>query len=243
MWAFITRLPLVATLVTFVCVVIMFALGMWQLARAEQKEQRLASIQQASQAQGVTLEHVLASDIESMLDMPIKIQGQVDNTQFFLLDNKIHQGRVGYQVLAAVKTDSGILIANFGWLAATNSREVLPNVVLDDKSRFYQGVISLPSHNAMVSETAIVDGHWPKVLQQIDLEVMSKHYKKSILPFVVLLDADDDSKFVRNWQPIVMPPEKHLAYAVQWFLLAFAALGIFLFAQRTKFKRNNSEFH
>jgi len=243
MWVFISRLPLFATLVTFACVVIMFALGMWQLDRAAEKEQRLVSIQQASQAEGTTLKQVLASDIESMLDMPIKFRGLVNNKEFFLLDNKIYQGRVGYQVLAALKTDSGILIANFGWVAATNSREVLPNVVLDDKPRFYQGVISLPTHNAMVSETAIVDGNWPKVIQQIDLEVMSKHYKKSILPFVVLLDAGDDSKFVRNWQPIVMPPEKHIAYAVQWFLLALAALGIFLFAQRTKFKRNNSEFH
>lgn len=241
MWAFISRLPLVATLVTFVCVVIMFALGMWQLQRAEQKEQRLTSIQRASQVAGIALPQVLAVDINTMLDMPVKFEGQVDTRQFFLLDNKIHQGRVGYQVLAAVKTDSGILMANYGWIAATHSREVLPSIELSDKNSYYQGVISLPTNNAMVSETAVIDGQWPKVLQQIDLEVISQHYKKSILPFVVLLNADDDSKFVRNWQPIVMPPEKHIAYAVQWFLLAFAALGIFIFAQRTKFKRNNSE--
>ena len=37
MWTFLSRLPFVATLVTFVCVVIMFALGNWQLQRAEQK--------------------------------------------------------------------------------------------------------------------------------------------------------------------------------------------------------------
>jgi surfeit locus 1 family protein len=54
----------------------------------------------------------------------------------------------------------------------------------------------------------------------------------------VLLNAQETSSFVRDWQPVVMAPEKHLAYAAQWFLLAFAALVIFVIAQRNKLKRN-----
>jgi cytochrome oxidase assembly protein ShyY1 len=33
-----------------------------------------------------------------------------------------------------------------------------------------------------------------------------------------------------------MPPEKHIAYAVQWFLLALAAVIIFIIAQIRKRK-------
>ena len=54
----------------------------------------------------------------------------------------------------------------------------------------------------------------------------------------MLLNAQDNSTFIRNWQPVVMPPEKHMAYAVQWFLLGVAALVIFIIAQRNKLKRN-----
>jgi len=32
---------------------------------------------------------------------------------------------------------------------------------------------------------------------------------------------------VREWTPNVMPAERHLAYAVQWFALALAALVTF----------------
>ena len=239
MWTFLTRLPFVATLITFVCVVIMFALGNWQLQRAEQKTARLLAVEQAAKTDQVDLKQVLRSEIGKMLDMPVNFDGVVDPTRYFLLDNKIHKGRVGYQVLVPMQTDSGTVITNFGWVSATSSREILPSIHIDEKKTRYSGVISLPLNNTMVKETALVDGNWPKVLQQTDLNVIQQHYKQEVLPFVVLLNAQETSTFVRSWQAVVMAPEKHMAYAVQWYLLAIAALAVFLIAQRKKFKRNN----
>jgi surfeit locus 1 family protein len=238
MWNFISRLPFVATLVTFVCVVIMFALGNWQLQRAEQKTERLLAVEMAAKMAQVDLQQVLRSNIDEMLDMPVNFEGSADAARFFLLDNKIHKGRVGYQVLIPMQTYSGTVIVNYGWVAATNSRAVLPSVEIDPKKARFAGVISLPLNNAMIQETALVDGDWPKVLQQADLKVIQQHYNQEVLPFVVLLNAQENSTFARDWQPVVMAPEKHLAYAVQWFLLAFAALAIFVIAQRNKLKRN-----
>jgi surfeit locus 1 family protein len=238
MWNFISRLPFIATLVTFVCVVIMFALGNWQLQRAEQKNQRLLAVEMAAKTAQVDLQQVLRSNINDMLDMPVNFDGAADATRYFLLDNKIHNGRVGYQVLTPMQTSSGTVIVNFGWVAATNSRDILPSIKIDTETARYAGVISLPLNNAMIKETAVVDGDWPKVLQQTDLKVIQQHYNQDLLPFVVLLNAQETSPFVRDWQPVVMAPEKHLAYAAQWFLLAFAALVIFIIAQRNKLKRN-----
>lgn len=237
MWTFLSRLPFIATLVTFVCVVIMFALGNWQLQRAEQKTARLLAVEQAAQTVQVDLQQVIRNDIDNMLDMPVNFEGAVDAEHFFLLDNKIHKGRVGYQVLVPMQTDSGTVMTNFGWVAGTGSRDILPSVKIDTEKTRYAGIISLPLDNIMVKETAVIDGKWPKVLQQTDLNVIQQHYKKQVLPFVVLLTAEENSRFVRDWQPVVMAPEKHMAYAAQWFLLAFAGLVIFIIAQRKKLKR------
>jgi cytochrome oxidase assembly protein ShyY1 len=239
MWTFLSRLPFVATLITFVCIVIMFALGNWQLQRAEQKTARLLAVELASKTAQVDLQQVLRSDIGEMLDMPVNFEGNADKVRYFLLDNKTHNGRVGYQVLVPVHTPSGTVITNFGWVAATKSREVLPSILIDDSKASYAGIISLPLNNTMVKETALVDGKWPKVLQQTDLNVIQQHYKQEILRFVVLLKAQTTSSYVRNWKPVVMAPEKHMAYAVQWYLLAIAALVIFIIAQRKRLKRNN----
>jgi surfeit locus 1 family protein len=237
MWTFLSRLPFIATLVTFVCVVIMFALGNWQLQRAEQKTMRLLAIEQAAETEQVDLQQVSNGKLEQMLDMPVNFEGTADAEHFFLLDNKIHKGRVGYQVLVPMQTYSGTVMTNFGWVAATSSRDILPNIQINNKEMRYAGVLSLPLDNIMVKETAVVDGDWPKVLQQTDLDIIQQHYKKQILPFVVLLTAEENSLFIRDWQPVVMAPEKHIAYAAQWFLLAFAGLAVFIIAQRNKLKR------
>lgn len=237
MWTFLSRLPFVATLVTFVCVVIMFALGNWQLQRAEQKTVRLLAIEQAAETEQVDLQQVSNGKIEQLLDMPVNFEGTADAEHFFLLDNKIHKGRVGYQVLVPMQTYSGTVMTNFGWVAATSSRDILPNIQINNKEMRYAGVLSLPLDNIMVKETAVVDGDWPKVLQQTDLDIIQQHYNKQILPFVVLLTAEENSFFIRDWQPVVMAPEKHIAYAAQWFLLAFAGLVVFIIAQRNKLKR------
>jgi cytochrome oxidase assembly protein ShyY1 len=238
----LSRLPVIATLVTFIAVVIMFALGMWQLQRAEEKSLRLLSIQKASYTEQINLQQALV-DINNMLDMPISFNAKADVNRIFMLDNKIHNGRVGYQVLLPLKTSSGLLLANLGWLPGTMSRDVLPSVTLDDKKMTYSGIVNFPSDNAMVTETAVLDDNWPKVVQQIDFEVIEAMYEAPFLPFVVQLNEDPDSSFVRNWKPVVMAPEKHIAYGVQWFLLAFAAIVVFVIAQRKKFLRNDSDQH
>ncbi|WP_299081476.1 SURF1 family protein [uncultured Paraglaciecola sp.] len=240
MWTFLSRLPFVATLITFVSVVIMFALGNWQLQRAEQKTQRLLAIELAANAEQIDLHQVLGSSISEMLDMPVNFEGVAVSERYFLLDNKIYKGRVGYQVLVPIQTDAGTVMANFGWVAATNSRDILPRIELNDARIPYAGIVSLPLHNAMIKETALLDGKWPKILQQIDLEVIQQHYQQQVLPFVVRLNAQQELNFVRDWQPVVMAPEKHLAYAVQWYLLGLAALAVFVIAQRNKLKRNNN---
>ncbi|MGJ8679799.1 SURF1 family protein [Paraglaciecola sp.] len=234
------RLPIFATVITFIAVVIMFALGMWQLQRAEQKQQRLDSITNAQQSAHVGLGQVI-NDIDNMIDMPITFTAKADAEQFFLVDNKINQGRVGYHVLVPLKTELGIVMANFGWVSATHSRQVLPDIELQQGLNHYSGIISFPTKNAMVTETAKVDGKWPKVLQAVDLKVIQQHYKQSLLPLVVKMAESQNSDFVRDWQPVVMPPEKHIAYAVQWFLLGVAAMVVFVIAQRKKIIRNRRE--
>ena len=45
---------------------------------------------------------------------------------------------------------------------------------------------------------------------------------------MLLLDPAPDSGFVRAWTPNVMPPERHRAYAFQWFAFVVVALAIFI---------------
>ena len=65
---------------------------------------------------------------------------------------------------------------------------------------------------------------WPLRVQQIELEKFSKLIGIQLLPFVIYLDTNEALGYEKNWQPIVMPPEKHRAYAFQWLALSIAWL-------------------
>jgi surfeit locus 1 family protein len=42
--------------------------------------------------------------------------------------------------------------------------------------------------------------------------------------YQLLLDGAAPDGFVRDWQPPVLPPERHLSYAGQWLVFAVGAL-------------------
>ena len=230
--------PVISTIVTLVAVVIMCSLGMWQLQRAEEKTIRLEQIESRKSAAPLQLADVLNSQ-EDLRDFPIEMYGSALTDNVFLLDNKQYEGQVGYQVLVPVQTNSGLVLVNFGWVKGSQYRDQLPNIELPDGQRLLRGIAAVPELNPMVMETASVDGQWPKVIQQIDLPFLETFVNEPLHGFIMLLSPQQPGGFIRQWQPVVMPPEKHLAYAVQWFGLAIASMLVFIFAVRTRFKENN----
>jgi len=50
-----------------------------------------------------------------------------------------------------------------------------------------------------------------------------------LLPVILQLDESNEDGFVREWQPVYgVTPDKHRAYAMQWFTLALVLLLIYI---------------
>jgi surfeit locus 1 family protein len=43
-----------------------------------------------------------------------------------------------------------------------------------------------------------------------------------------LLDPAEADGYTREWRPALMSPEKHLAYAIQWFMMAGTIMIIYV---------------
>lgn len=210
---------------TVLAILIMVRLGVWQLERMEEKSLRLASIAQKKLNGPLSLTE-LKNATQDIRDYPVAFYGRLQSDYIIYLDNQIENGGVGYQVLAPVTTNAGQVLVNFGWVAASTSRAQLPKVLLPARLTSAQGIVSIPENNPVVRETAhhIVDG--TLLIQQVDLQHIEKVTQQDFVPYVVQLQQPSDTQFVRNWQPVVMPPDKHLGYAIQWFGLAIAAAVI-----------------
>ena len=244
---YFNRLNLFWLVVTVLVFSALVKLGFWQGARALEKEQRLTKIEHLSAQKPISLEQILSlakndPAFKEVNDFPVFIKGEFNESQVFLLDNQVNKGRLGYRVYQVAMTSKHAVLVSLGWVQGSINRQELPEVSALDGLHQFRGHIRLIEVGVVLQEQVFSQVTWPLRVQQIELDKFSSLINQQLLPFVVYLDKNETLGFEKNWQPIVMPPEKHRAYAFQWFSLAIAWLLLMLWAKFGA-KANNQEKH
>lgn len=221
------------TVVTVCLLALLISLGLWQISRGHQKQAMLHDYAERTKARPVVLETALSSanQLRQLRYRPVVVSGQYDSDHQFLLDNRIHRGRVGYQVFTPLRlagTDRGVLVER-GWVPLGASRSQLPVLTVPATSRRIQGLVDLPPQIYTLGDQTDTAAGWPKVLQKIQLKLQAKQLGYQLLPVVVLLDAEQPDGFARDWHPLHgFGPERNFGYAFQWFMLAGVLLFIYV---------------
>ncbi|MFT5813700.1 MAG: surfeit locus 1 family protein [Psychroserpens sp.] len=207
-------------------------LGFWQIDRALEKEQRQQRISDLSQRQALSLSQVLALDglQDGINDLPIQLTGNFVSDKVFLLDNQPNKGRLGYRVYQIIESNENAILVNLGWVQGSIDRNILPEVIPINGQHTINGNVREVEVGIQLQVQNLTNPSWPLRVQQIELDKFSQLIDKKLLPFVVYLDKKETIGFKKNWQPIVMPPEKHRAYAFQWFSLALAWISLMIWA-------------
>jgi len=235
----VTNISLPWLVFTLLVLALLINLGLWQSERALEKEQRLQRIEQLSNKSALTLEQVLEQSPDEINDLPIRLDGQFIDGKQFLLDNQVNKGRLGYRVYQVFKVADKAVLVNLGWVLGSINRQELPEIKPIVGEYNLKGHVRLIESGILLMEQQFPKNQWPLRVQQIELEKFSQVIDVQLLPFVVYLDKTDKVGYKKNWQPIVMPPEKHRAYAFQWFSLAIAWL-VLMFWASIKFSRNEN---
>jgi len=207
-------------------------LGIWQSDRAIEKEQRISRIATYQTKEALTIEQInaLQSANEDINDLPIRLSGFFNAKKVFLIDNQTNKGRLGYRVLQSLQLEKVSVLVNLGWVEGFIDRGKLPNVEALSGQHDVIGNIRLIEKGMTLSEENYQAPSWPLRVQQVELDKFSQLIDEKLLPFVIYLDKNERIGFEKNWRPIVMPPEKHRAYAFQWFSLAFAWMVLMISA-------------
>jgi len=211
---------------------LLIKLGFWQIDRALEKEQRQQRISELSQQQALSLTQVLALNglQDGINDLPIKLTGEFDDDKVFLLDNQPDKGRFGYRVYQIIASSGNAVLINLGWVRGSIDRNVLPEITAISGQYIINGHVREIEMGIQLQAQNLTNPTWPLRVQQIELDKFSQLIGKKLLPFVVYLDKKESIGYKKNWQPIVMPPEKHRAYAFQWFSLALAWISLMIWA-------------
>lgn len=229
--------------------VLLIKLAWWQYTRAEEKQQRLNRITQLQTQQALSLDYLLAqlkdsgNTVKNINDLPIRLSAEFEEEKIFLLDNQVNGNRLGYRVYqlayAYAKGEKVNFLVNLGWVQGFIDRQKLPNILPVKGVQHFTGHVRIPEPGIVLQTQQFSSLHWPLRVQQIALGNFSVLLNKPLLPFVIYVDKNDPIGFSKNWQPIVMPPEKHQAYAVQWLLLALVWLLLMVSVLLKTSKNNN----
>ena len=203
------------------------ALGRWQWQRGTARQAEWDKF-----ARGA--EKVLALDALGVGEVPrfqrVSVIGRFDSAHQFLLDNRTHEGRAGYEVLTPLQRPDGrVVLVDRGWVPFTGLRDRLPGVALKahDVVTVSGRVDELPRAGLAGGRAAPPpEAAWPKITSYPAMGELSAAIGRPLEPRILLLDPQQPDGYVRDWRPPGLQPIRHWSYAVQWW--CFAALALVL---------------
>lgn len=187
--------------------------GFWQLDRAEQKAALLAQLEPQGELQ--TLDAVRMHSGLQATRIRIPIDRVVLPAIF--LENRIVDGRAGYEVFVRAETQELGLLVNAGWVPSERTRDDVPRIALTDVrslvGRWVPMTGSYLSGDAAIED--LPNGRRAQSLLDVDFG--------AVQPGMILAEG---------WLPVTatgaqprLGVETHLGYALQWFAMSLA-IGI-----------------
>ena len=233
--------PLLATMATVFVVFVFISLGKWQLRQADNKAAIVATHEKNQLQPAVPVQQLLDDASAAQNNRRVALRGAALPQRQFLLDNKVFQGQVGFDVLTpfVLEDGAGIVLLDRGWRRLGAKRSDLPEVHLPAQTMDIEGSVYVGEKGFTLGGMDEGEQGWPRIIQYLDYERLSQILGGTVLPFVVRLDADHPHAYTTRARPVVtIMPDKHRAYAFQWFALAAAVLLLFFFLN-IKRKRND----
>lgn len=210
-------------------------LGLWQLDRAAYKAGIEAELRVAQAAPASPLP-ADPTAIRPWRRYRLNAPAPFAPETFYLLDNRVLNGRAGYDVLVDVPSsrDTEILL-NIGWLPAPARRSEAPTLTLQPPAGAFE-VLAAPRPSTGIDfQTGPDDALAPGIMriQSADKVLPSPvPYLIAIEPLLAGASA--------HLPEIRFTEAKHRAYATQWFVMAIVFVVLYARLMRLPpFKREN----
>jgi surfeit locus 1 family protein len=214
------------TLLTLVLLAGFVGLGRWQWQRGVDKQTVWAEFERNALA-----EDLGGRDIDSLDRFArVRITGEFQPGRQFLLDNRSHEGKPGYEVLTPFVFGERRVLVNRGWVPFTGFRDRLPDVTMSAAGPMtISGRIEELPAGGLASGRAAppLDQPWPKVTSFPTHEELAAALESNLPRRILLLDADAPGGYVREWSPPGLSPDRHFSYAIQWWGFATVLLVLY----------------
>lgn len=232
----------IATVTASVIAAVAMALCVWQLGRAQEKQQWMDL--RASRASVLALGDGLRWSAElsapSLDQQRVALTGRWIMNKSVALDNRLQDGRAGVHVLTPLLlNDQSVVWVNRGWMARMPGAGDLqdPPPAADPVALQGVALASVMQRKELTTDPKLL---WAGNLwQNFDWNVAAEwvgtaNPTQHVWPAIVWQISDNADGLKRRLPEVSSDVPKHLGYALQWALLCAAAL---FFAWRLRPKR------
>ncbi|CAH0992990.1 hypothetical protein SIN8267_03129 [Sinobacterium norvegicum] len=201
-------------------------LGIWQLHRAEEKQQIIIAEANHQQSQR---DISSAANVDIASGQRVLINGNFSPRINFLLDNQMYHRQFGYLLFTPFYNSdrSAVYMTVRGWLRGSLDRKILPEIPANNSVSVSGEAVSFTEKSFALADEQYAQ-QWPAVIQTKDFENFQQYFDMPLYPYLIWLDAAESG--VEKFERIVInvAPEKHQAYALQWFSMAAVLLLLYL---------------
>ena len=220
------RPALLPTFAALAGIALTVALGNWQTRRAEEKLALGRRLDAAANGPVFALpaRAVAARDYEFRR---VSVRGEYSPRHTILLDNKVHDGVAGYEVLTPLRIAGGerYILVNRGWVAAGLHREVLPVVRTPSGEASVEGIAVVPNPYVFELGSNTEQGI---VWENLVLARYAKWSGLKLQPIVLQQTSPADDGLLRAWTRPDTGEARNRGYAFQWYALATTILIIYV---------------
>lgn len=224
------------TLAALVVVVLCVIAGNWQHRRMLEKETLRDAIARAAAMAPVPLPNA-TKDWTPWRFRSVVATGEYDARRQILIDNKVHDGKVGFDVVAPLRLEDGrVVLVDRGFAPLHGSRANLPSVPAPAGTLDVRGRIDIPpSHYFELGNGGAPAGI---VWEHLDPQRFAKATGVNVLPIVIeAVDPSASDGLVHDFPLPDTGIERHLSYMVQWYTFAAMAAGLWAwFTFRPRFR-------
>jgi len=220
-------------LLALIFIFIFLSLGFWQLHRAHEKKILLQSFQDRIKQK--PLDSLNLNSVNDLRFYRTQLVGHFDNKHILLLDNRTQNKKIGYEVYIPFKAKGlkKAILIDMGFIEMGINRKKLPQLIHIDNEVTITGLLNLPpAYFAYGSITDNSDSASPQVVEYINIKEITALLGYPLFPYLILIDPNDSHAYPIEWRILIMPPEKHVGYALQWFAFALTLLILFVVLSR-----------
>jgi surfeit locus 1 family protein len=221
------RPAIVPTLAAIAAIALFVTAGNWQRGRMMQKEALGAQFAAAAAQPAAAFPRT--DDWTAWRYRTVLAVGTFDPAKQILLDNRIHNGRAGYDVVAPLAlADGRTVLVDRGWVPGGATRADVPEVPVPTGSVEVRGRINMPPGAYLELAPGTVAG---RVWQNLDLRRYADAMGVAVAPVIVeqTAPAGATDVLVRDWPAPDFGVDKHRMYMLQWYAFAATTAALWLY--------------